>query len=66
MSTLIGGDRGPAEAVWSNLKRSLANLTKQGLDQLVMLVKTRLQRMQHRPGLIGGFLARTGPELMLP
>jgi hypothetical protein len=45
--------------VWSHLKRSLANLTKQGIDQLAALVKTRLKRMQHRPGLIDGFLAKT-------
>jgi putative transposase len=30
----------PVEAVWSNLKKSVANLTKQGLDQLTALVKT--------------------------
>jgi hypothetical protein len=57
----------PTEAVWSNLKRSLANLTKLGTDQLTALVKTRLRRMQYRPGLIDGFLAKTGlgltPEL---
>ena len=35
----------PVEAVWSNLKRSLANLTKQG-NQLTALVKTRLKPMQ--------------------
>jgi DDE superfamily endonuclease len=56
----------PVEAVWSNLKRSLANLTKQGIDQLVMMVKTRLKRMQYRPGLIDGFLAKTGLDLTLP
>ena len=33
----------PVEAVWSNLKRSLANLTKQNIDQLSALVKTRAQ-----------------------
>ena len=60
------GDRGPAETVWSNLKRSVANLTKQGLDQLVMVVKTRLKRMQYRPGLIYGFPARTGPRPHAP
>ena len=49
----------PVEAVWSNLKRSLANLTKQNIDQLTALVKTRLRRMQYRPGLIEGFLAGT-------
>jgi putative transposase len=56
----------PVEAVWSNLKRSLANLTKQGIDQLTALVKTRLKPMQYRPGLIDGFLAKTGLDLALP
>jgi hypothetical protein len=55
----------PVEAVWSSLKRSLANLTKQGIDQLVVLIKTRLKPMQHRPGLIDGFLAKTGLDLTL-
>jgi transposase len=55
----------PVEAVWSNLKRSLANLTKQNIDQLTALVKTRLRRMQCRPGLLGGFLAKTGLDLAL-
>src|SRR5215813_5178408 len=55
----------PSEAVWSNLKRSLANLTKQGLDQLTALIKTRLKRMQYRPGLIDGFIAKTGLDLTL-
>jgi transposase len=50
----------PVEAVWSHLKRSLANLAKHGIDQLAALVKTRLQRMQHRPGLIDGYIAKTG------
>ena len=51
------------EAVWWNLKRSLANLTKQNIDQLTALVKTRLRRMQYRPGLLDGFLAKTGLDL---
>ena len=49
----------PVEAVWSNLKRSLANLTKQNIGQLTALVKTRLRRMQYRAGLLHGFLAKT-------
>jgi putative transposase len=53
----------PVEAVWSHLKRSLANLAKRNLSQLAALVKTRLKRMQYRPGLIGGFLASTGLDL---
>ena len=53
----------PVEPVWSNLKRSLANLVKQDINQLTALVKTRLRRMQYRPGLLEGFLAKTGLDL---
>jgi hypothetical protein len=53
----------PVEPVWSNLKRSLANLTKQDIGQLTALARTRLRRMQYRPGLLGGFLAKTGLDL---
>ena len=50
----------PTELVWSHLNRSLANLAKRDISQLTALVKTRLRRMQHRPGLLDGFLAGTG------
>ncbi len=50
----------PVEPVWSHLKRSLANLTKHTIAELTALVKTRLKRMQYRPGLLVGFLASTG------
>jgi transposase len=53
----------PVEPVWANLKRSLANLTKHDIDQLTALVKTRLRRMQYRPGLLDGFLAKPGLDL---
>ena len=53
----------PVEPVWSNLKRSLANLVKQDIGQLTALVKTRLRRMQYRPGLLEGFLAKPGLDL---
>ena len=53
----------PVELVWSQLKRSLANLAKRNLAQLTTLVKTRLRRMQYRPGLLAGFLASTGLDL---
>jgi DDE superfamily endonuclease len=53
----------PVELVWSNLKRSLASLAKRNLAQLTALVKTRLRRMQYRPGLLDGFLASTGLDL---
>lgn len=50
-------------ALWSNLKRSLANLTKQDIDQLTALVKTSLRQMRYRLGLLDGFLAKTGLDL---
>ena len=53
----------PVEPVWAHLKRSLANLTKHNLAELTALVKTRLKRMQYRPGLLAGFL--TSPRLNL-
>ena len=53
----------PVEPVWSNLKRSLANLTKHNISQLTALVKTRLRQMQYRPGLLDGFLAKPGLDL---
>jgi len=53
----------PVESVWSHLKRSLANLAKRDIAQLTALAKTRLRRMQYRPGLIEGFLAGTRLDL---
>ena len=53
----------PVESVWSVLKRSLANLVRRDLAQLTALVKTRLRRMQYRPGLLEGFLAGTKLDL---
>ncbi len=53
----------PTEPAWSNLKRSLANLVRQDIDRLTALVKTRLRRMQYRPGLLSGFLAKTRLDL---
>ena len=53
----------PVESVWALLKRSLANLVKHSLGELTALVKTRLRRMQYRPGLLDAFLARTRLDL---
>jgi hypothetical protein len=53
----------PVELVWSTLKRSLANLAKRDISQLTALVRTRLKRMQYRPGLLHGFLASTHLDL---
>ncbi|SFG53687.1 DDE superfamily endonuclease [Streptomyces mirabilis] len=56
----------PVEGVWSHLKRSLAHLTRHSIDQLTALVKTRLKRMQYRPGLIEGLIAKAGLDLQPP
>jgi DDE superfamily endonuclease len=53
----------PVESVWSLLKRSLANLVKRTLGELTTLIKTRMRRMQYRPGLLEAFLARTRLDL---
>jgi hypothetical protein len=53
----------PTEPVWSHLKRSLANLAKRNLAQLTALIKTRLRRIQYRPGLLDGFHVGTGLDL---
>ena len=53
----------PVEPVWPDLKRSLANLTKHDTGELTALIKTRLRRMQYRPGLLDGFLAKPGLDL---
>jgi transposase len=53
----------PVEPVWSRLKRSLANLAKRNITQLTAPLKTRLRRMQYRPGLLDGFLTGTGLDL---
>jgi DDE superfamily endonuclease len=50
----------PVERVWALLKGSLANLAKRDIGQLTALIRTRLRRMQYRPGLLEGFLAGTG------
>ncbi|WP_427016493.1 transposase [Pseudarthrobacter sp. P1] len=50
----------PVEAVWSHLKRSLAHLVKCGIDRLAALVRSRLRHIQHRPGLLDGFITKTG------
>ena len=56
----------PVEAVWPHLKRSLANHTKQNIHQLAALIKTRLKRMQYRPGLLDGYLAKADRDLQPP
>ncbi|WP_329437980.1 hypothetical protein [Streptomyces canus] len=44
----------------------LANLTKHSFDQLTALAKTQLKRMQYRPRLIEGLIAKTGLDFQPP
>ena len=56
----------PVEPVWARLKRSLANMAKKRLDELARLVKTRLKKMQYRPRMISGFIAKTRLDFKPP
>ncbi len=53
----------PVEGAWANLKNGLGNLTAADVDQLAVIVKSRLKGIQYRPALIGGSLAQTGLAL---
>jgi hypothetical protein len=46
--------------MWSSLKRSRANPTPGGIDDLTRIAKNRLKRMQYRLALAFGFLATSG------
>jgi hypothetical protein len=48
------------------LTKTRAAKTKQNIDQLTALVKTRLRRMRYRPGLLDGFLTKTRLDLSNP
>jgi hypothetical protein len=50
----------PVEGVWAHLKHGLGNLAACSVDELAALVKTRLKRMQYRPGLIDALITETG------
>jgi len=56
-------DLNPAEGVWANMKSGLGNLAARDVDQLTVIVRNRLKRIQYRPALIDGFLAQTGLTL---
>ncbi|MBL3668425.1 transposase [Streptomyces sp. M2CJ-2] len=53
-------DLNPDESVWASLKKTLVNLAACTTDELAALIRTRLKRMQYRPGLLDGFIAETG------
>lgn len=50
----------PAEGIWSLLKRAMVNFAAADLPGLVRIVKRKLKKIQYRPHLIEGCLAKTG------
>jgi putative transposase len=48
------------------MKSGLVNLAKRSIEALTALVKTRLRRMQYRPAILAGLLAKTGLNLQPP
>lgn len=48
-----------ATGVWPNMNNGPGNLAACTAGQLAGTVRNRLRRIQHWPGLIGGFLAQT-------
>ncbi|MFD8527196.1 transposase [Streptosporangium canum] len=56
----------PAEGVWANLRGTLLNFAVRGIDELTVLIRHGLKRMQYQPGLLDGFIAETGLVLSDP
>ncbi len=50
----------PTENIWSSMKRGMANLAADTIDDLTRITRNRLKSMQYRPALADGFLAATG------
>ena len=51
------------EGAWSAMKNGLGNLAARDVDQLAVIIKNRLKRIQYQPALIEAFLAQTGLTL---
>ncbi|MFI6451460.1 transposase [Streptosporangium amethystogenes] len=56
----------PAEGVWACLRDKLLNLTVGGIDQLTLIIRSRLKQMQYQPTLLNGFVAETRLALQPP
>jgi transposase len=54
------------EGAWASMKSSLGNHAATTLDQLEAIVRSRLRRIQRRPGLINAFLGQTRLSLEPP
>ena len=50
----------PAEGVWSQLRRAMANFVVADLHGIVRIIKRKLKKIHYRPQLLDGCLAQTG------
>ncbi|MBN0048375.1 hypothetical protein JS756_30565 [Streptomyces actuosus] len=48
------------------MKNDLGSLAARTVDALAAFTRTRLKKMQYRPGLFDGFIAETGLTWTLP
>jgi putative transposase len=55
-----------AEGVWACLRDKLLNLAVSSIDQLTLIIRSKLKQMQYRPVLLDGFVAETGLALEPP
>ncbi|MEU3169293.1 transposase [Streptosporangium sp. NPDC006930] len=56
----------PAEGVWACLRDKLLNLAVDGIDQLTLVIRSKLKQMQYQPTLLDGFVTETGLSLQPP
>ncbi|MEU3169286.1 hypothetical protein [Streptosporangium sp. NPDC006930] len=55
-----------AEEVRACLRDKLLNLAVDGIDQLTLVIRSKLKRLQYQPTLLDGFVTETGLSLQLP
>ncbi|MFI6798431.1 transposase [Streptosporangium canum] len=59
-------DLNAAEGIWSDLRITLLDFAVRGIDELTVLIKHRLKRMQYQPVLLTGCIAQTGLMISSP
>jgi hypothetical protein len=59
-------DLNAVEGAWASMKSSLGNHAATSLDELEVMVRSRLRSIQRRPDLINALLGQTGLTLQPP
>ena len=59
-------DLNAVEGAWASMKSSLGNHAVTSLDELEVMVRSRLRSIQRRPDLINALLGQTGLTLQPP